>query len=100
MSYEFDTVGTFVPDTVEKKRVIKLLERGVHQVIWTSKAGRKVMDATLDDTYIPGAALLGSGSTAHQTQKGAETVRVYSTDRKGWRSFNVNSVLSIVLVQG
>jgi hypothetical protein len=102
MSYEFDTVGKFVPDTAEKKRVTKLLEKGVYEVMWRSKDGKKVMDATLDDKYMPGSALIGSYipvETVHQTQKGAETVRVYSTDRQGWRSFNVNNVISITKLQ-
>jgi hypothetical protein len=99
MTYQFDTVGKFVPDTPEKKRITRLLERGIHEVTWRSKDGRKVMQATLDDKYIPGSALMGTGVSTNQTQRGAETVRVYSVDRQGWRSFNVNSVLSIVPAQ-
>jgi hypothetical protein len=98
--YTVDNVESYVPDTKEKRKIQKSLEKGIHEVVWNSQHGVKTMEVTLDDKYIPGEELLTESlESVNQTQKGAETVRAYSTDRQGWRSFNVNNVLSIVSVQ-
>ena len=97
--YDFDKVDSFVGDTSEKRRVQKLLSKGVYSVTWNSQAGVKTMEVTLSDKHIPGTALLTeSDLLLNQTQKGAETVRAYSLDRQGWRSFNVNKIVTMTKV--
>lgn len=97
--YNFDNVDTYVADTSQKRKISKTLEKGIHEVVWNSHNGTKTMQVTLDDKHIPGSLLLSeSGVLFNQTHRGAETVRAYSVDRQGWRSFNVKDVVSITKV--
>lgn len=83
----------YVEDTPKKKEYKTLLSNGVYSVTWNSREGRKTMEVTLNEKYIPSTSIL-STSGQNQTSNGAEVVRAYSIDRGGWRSFNINDVYS------
>lgn len=92
---EIDGIYENVEDIEEKTKMRNILQKGVHTVTWESSAGEKTMQATLDPNYIPADKQVFSNKPKTQGEKGSQVIAVYSLDRDGWRSFNVNSVKSI-----
>ena len=92
---EIDGIYENVEDTEEKTRMRTVLQKGIHTVTWNSAAGEKTMQATLDTNYIPADKQNFRNKPKTQGEKGSQVIAVYSVDREGWRSFNVNSVISI-----
>lgn len=82
----------YVSDTPEKHRYNRMLSDGIHDVWWNSIDGPKHMTVTRDRKHIPVSWQVSWPDDRNQTEKGAKTVRAYSPDRHGWRSFHTDDV--------
>lgn len=88
----------YAEDITKKRGRRKLVSHGVWCLEWWSKEGRKTMEITLDPHHIPlSESIKIYHRPKHQSQRGASVLRVWSVDRGGWRSFNVNDEISLTL---
>ena len=92
---ETNIIEENIEDIEEKIKLRNTLQKGVHTVTWNSSAGEKTMQVTLDKDYIPADKQVFANKPKTQGEKGSQVIAAYSLDRDGWRSFNVNSVISI-----
>jgi len=83
--------------TLDEKRnyLIEKLANGIHTVTFTKVNGEKrTMPCTLSSNLLPPVPI--KEDTAKKERKvNTDTLRVFCTDKNEWRSFRIDSVISI-----
>ena len=83
--------------TIDEKRhtLISMLAAGIHTVEFTKVNGEKrIMPCTLSSNLLPPVPI--KEDTAKKERKvNTDTLRVFVTDIQQWRSFRIDSVISI-----
>ena len=80
----------------KRQELTEILRSGVATVEFTKVNGeRRVMPCTLKAELLPPAKPLAEGRV--EGQENEQTLRVFCTDKQEWRSFRIDSVLSVTL---
>lgn len=86
-----------VNQTIDEKRLalIEMLSKGVCQVEFTKVNGeRRVMPCTLTSNLLP-PSLMRENTEKKERKVNTDVLRVFVTDINDWRSFRIDSVISI-----
>ena len=87
----------------KKNEYKELLRQGIVEVEFTKVNGEyRVMPCTLNEHLIPPAPVkeLKEGELPKPPRKESpEVIRVFCIDKQEWRSFRIDSVISISLIQ-
>jgi len=79
----------------ELNDILFVLQKANVEVVFTKKDGsERKMLCTLNEQFIPQEHKPKNTGT---TKKNKDIVSVYDVEKKGWRSFNINSVKSVFL---
>lgn len=85
VEYQPEAVQNYVPQYADHYR--NTLQHGIHVVEFRKVNGEiTTMEVTLDPRFLPPNPSTSAAQPSNQ-------LRVWSTDRQGWRSFRVDSVL-------
>ena len=82
--------------TIDEKRdyiTAKLLEGEVTVEFTKIDGTLRIMPCTLSPTIVPPAPIV---ENKKERKVSTEVIRVFCTDKKEWRSFRIDSVISIV----
>jgi len=80
----------------KRQELTEILRSGVATVEFTKVNGeRRVMPCTLQAELLPPAKPLAEGKV--ERKENEQTLRVFCTDKQEWRSFRIDSVLSVTL---
>ena len=76
--------------------IIRELSQGIHNVTFTKVDGtERTMPCTLDPTFLPTIELIESEDNRVPRKLNMDTLRVFVTDIKEWRSFRIENLKSI-----
>lgn len=76
--------------------IVKELSQGIHNVTFTKVDGtERTMPCTLDPTLLPTVELIESEDKRVPRKLNMDTLRVFVTDIKEWRSFRIENLKSI-----
>jgi hypothetical protein len=81
---------------VTRLEIVKELSQGIHNVTFTKVDGtERTMPCTLDPTLLPTVELIESEDKRVPRKLNMDTLRVFVTDIKEWRSFRIENLKSI-----
>jgi len=76
--------------------IVKVLTNGVHAVTFTKVDGtERTMPCTLDPTFLPVVELIENEDKRVPRKLNMDTLRVFVTDIKEWRSFRIENLKNI-----
>ena len=76
--------------------IIRELSQGIHNVTFTKVDGtERTMPCTLDPTLLPTVELIESEDKRVPRKLNIDTLRVFVTDIKEWRSFRIENLIEI-----
>lgn len=79
-----------------RDRIKDMLREGSSVVIFTKKDGsQRVMRCTLKEDLIPTEHRPKTDSATSTRKVNESTLAVFDLDKEGWRSFSIESVLSV-----
>ena len=84
---------------MNRAKIALTLANGIHQVRFTKVDGtERTMTCTLDPSILPVMDLIESEEKKVPRKLNLDTMRVYVTDIKEWRSFRIENVIEITNV--
>lgn len=76
--------------------IVNMLTNGVHSVTFTKVDGtERTMPCTLDPTFLPVVELIENEDKRVPRKLNMDTLRVFVTDIKEWRSFRIENLKNI-----
>jgi hypothetical protein len=84
---------------LNRQELISLLTLGIYEVTFTKVDGtERTMPCTLNPAILPPQNITEEKKAVRKTN--IETLRVFVTDIKEWRSFRIENVISAKLIEG
>lgn len=79
-----------------RQEIATTLSQGIHNVTFTKVDGtERTMPCTLDPTLLPTVELIESEDKRVPRKLNVDTLRVFVTDIKEWRSFRIENLKNI-----
>ena len=79
-----------------RQEIAKTLSQGIHNVTFTKVDGtERTMPCTLDPTLLPAVELVENEDKRVPRKLNMDTLRVFVTDIKEWRSFRIENLKTI-----
>ena len=87
--------------TFTRDEIKQLLTEGVYNVEFTKVNGEhRVMPCTLSAALLPiiPVKVVAEGKEVKERKESLDTLRVFCTDKNEWRSFRIDSVISVTAI--
>ena len=81
---------------MNRQEIVDTLKQGVHVITFTKVDGtERSMPCTLDPTFLPVVDLIENEEKRVPRKLNIDTLRVFVTDIKEWRSFRIENLKNI-----